>query len=238
MDETGCFWGGLPEKTLDAKERNGTGGKQAKQQLTWAFFVNAEGENEDPVVISTSVSPRCFKNLQSPSRLYNCSNLANSKAWMNTEIMTTIMSKLNRELKRNDKHILLFMDNVPCHQQTLSGQFSNITVQFLPKNTTSKSQPLDAGIIANWKVLYRKRMLRYVCSQVDGEKNASEIVKSINVLMAIEWGRQTWNDVRQSAITKCFQKTGLYPRDEPIEDDHFEGEELANLKTIMDRIYA
>ena len=238
MDETGCFWGGLPEKTLDAKERNGTGGKQAKQQLTWAFFVNAEGENEDPVVISTSVSPRCFKNLQSPSRLYNCSNLANSKAWMNTEIMTTIMSKLNRELKRNDKHILLFMDTVPCHQQTLSGQFSNITVQFLPKNTTSKSQPLDAGIIANWKVLYRKRMLRYVCSQVDGEKNASEIVKSINVLMAIEWGRQTWNDVRQSAITKCFQKTGLYPRDEPIEDDHFEGEELANLKTIMDRIYA
>ena len=23
---------------------------------------------------------------------------------------------------------------------------------------------------------------------------------------------------------KCFQKTGLYPRDEPIEDDPFEGE--------------
>ena len=157
---------------------------------------------------------------------------------MNTEIMTTILSKLNRQVKRNDRHILLFMDNAPCHPQTLSGEFSNIAVQFLPKNTTSKSQLLDAGIIANWKVLYRKRMLRYVCSQVDGEKNASEIVKSINVLMAIEWGRQAWNDVRQSTITKCFQETGLYPRDEPIEDDPFEGEELANLKTIMDRIHA
>ena len=238
MDETGCFWRGLPEKTLEAKGRRCTGGKKAKQRLTWAFFVNAEGEKEDPVVIGTSVSPRCFKNLQSPSRPYNCSYFANSKAWMNTEIMTTILSKLNRQLKRNDRHILLFMDNAPCHPQTLSGEFSNITVQFLPKNTTSKSQPLDAGIIANWKVLYRKRMLRYVCSQVDGEKNASEIVKSINVLMAIEWGRQAWNDVRQSTITKCFQKTGLYPRDEPIEDDPFEGEELANLKTIMDRIHA
>ena len=73
-----------------------------------------------------------------------------------------------------------------------------------------------------------------VCSQVDDEKNASEIVKSINVLMAIEWRRQTWNE----RSTKCFQKTGLYPRDEPIDDDPFEGEELANLKTIMDRIYA
>ena len=104
---------------------------------------------------------------------------------MNTEIMTTILSKLNRQLKRSDRHILLFMDNAPCHRETLSGQFTNITVQFLPKNTTSKSEPLNAGIIGSWKVPYRKRMLPYVCSQVDGEKNACEIIKSINVLMAI-----------------------------------------------------
>lgn len=159
MDETGCFWRGLPQKTLDAKGRRCTGGKKAKQRLTWAFFVNAEEEKEDPVVIGTSVSPRCFKNLRSPSRPYNCSYFANSKAWMNTEIVTTILWKLNRQLKRNDRRILLFMDNAPCHPQTLSRHFSNITVQFLPKNTTSKSQPLDAGIIANWKVLYRQRML-------------------------------------------------------------------------------
>ena len=56
--------------------------------------------------------------------------------------------------------------------------------------------------------------------------------------MAIEWGRQAWNNVCQSTITKCFQKTGLYLRDEPLEDDPFEEEELANLTTLMDRIYA
>ena len=85
--------------------------------------------------------------------------------------------------------------------------------------------------------MYVKRMLRYVRSQVEAEKNASQIVESINVLMAIIWWRQAWNDVCQSTITKCFQKTGLYPRDKPMEDDPFEGEEFANLKTIMDRIY-
>ena len=120
MDETGCFWRGLPETTLDAKGRRCTGGKKAKQRLTWAFFVNAERAKEDPVVIGKSVSPRCFKNLQSPNRPYNCSYFANSKAWMNTEIMMTILSKLNRQLKRNDRHILLFMDNAPCHPQALS----------------------------------------------------------------------------------------------------------------------
>ena len=144
MDETGCFWCGLPEKTLDAKGRRCTGGKKAKQRLTWAFFVNREGEKEDPVVIGTFVSPRCFSNLQSPIRPYNCSYFANSKAWMNTEIMTTILSKLNRQLKCNDRHILLFIDNAPCHPQTLSGQFSNITVQFLPKNTTSQHHQIKA----------------------------------------------------------------------------------------------
>ena len=76
MDETGCFWRGLPEKTLHAKGRRCTGGKKAKQRLTWAFFVNAEGEKEDPVVIGTSVSSRCFKNLWSLSRPYNCSYFA------------------------------------------------------------------------------------------------------------------------------------------------------------------
>ena len=204
-------------------------GEKAKQQLTWAFFVNVEGEKEDPVVIGTSVSPRCFKNLQSPSRPYNCSYFANSKAWMNTEIMTTILSKLNRQFKHNDRHILLFMDNAPCHPQTLSGEFSNITVQFLPKYNTSKSQPLDAGIITNWKVLYRKRMLRYVCSQVDGEKMRPKSSNPSTFLWPLSEGDKPGT---------MFANHEVYPRDEPIEDDPFEGEELANLKTIMDRIHA
>jgi len=81
----------------------------------------------------------------------------------------------------------------------------------------AKSQHVQitaTAIIANWKVLYRKRMLHYVFSQVDGEKNVSEIVKSINFLMAIQWGRQGWNDLCQNTITKCFQKPGFEVRSE------------------------
>ena len=109
------------------------------------------------------------------------------------EVMTEVLGKLNRRLKRKGRQILLFMDNAPCHPQSLTGQFSNINVTLLPKNTTSKTQPLDAGIIASWKVKYKRRLLRHVCGQVDGVKNTTEIVKSINVLMAIEWGRQAWD---------------------------------------------
>ena len=45
-----------------------TGGKKAKQRLTWAFFANAAGGKEDPVVIGKAAKPRCFKNLQNINR--------------------------------------------------------------------------------------------------------------------------------------------------------------------------
>lgn len=41
MDETGSFWRCLPGTSLNEKERRCSGGKQAKQRHTWAFFVNA-----------------------------------------------------------------------------------------------------------------------------------------------------------------------------------------------------
>ena len=45
----------------------------------------------------------------------------------------------------------------------------------------SKLQPQDAGIIAHWKVLYRKRMLQYVCSQVDGEVRTELLYDDLHV---------------------------------------------------------
>ena len=33
-----------------------------------------------------------------------------------------------------------------------------------------------------------KDKIQYVCSKVDGKMNASEIVESVNLFMAIEWG--------------------------------------------------
>ena len=75
---------------------------------------------------------------------------------MNAGIMTEVLSELNHRRKRNNSRILLFIDNPHCHPESLKDSFSNIKIVFLPKNTTSKTQPLDAVIIANWKVKYNK----------------------------------------------------------------------------------
>ena len=50
-------------------------------------------------------------------------------------------------------HILLYIDNCTAHPKV---HLSNIKLIFLPPNTTSQLQPLDAGIIQAVKMIYRK----------------------------------------------------------------------------------
>ena len=95
--------------------------------------------------------------------------------------MTNILESLNRRLQVKQRKVILFMDDAPCHPASLQDELS--------KNTTPKTQPLDSGIIASWKCSYKKRLLRHVCSKVDGSNSASDNVKSVDLLMSIEWGR-------------------------------------------------
>ena len=230
MDETGQFWKALPNKSLSESGRRCRGGKKAKQRCTWAFFVNASGGKEEPVVIGRSAKPRCFKHLKDNTRLYKCHYFSNKKAWMRTEVMVNILTKLNRRVRNEGRSIILFLDNAPCHPPELKDQFSHIKIIFLPKNTTSKTQPLDAGIIKLWKVKTRRKLLRHVCSKI-GAETASEIVKSVHLLQSIQWGKQAWDEIPPETIKKCFAKVGLYP-EEDHDDDPFEGEETMDLEQM------
>ena len=133
-------------------------------------------------------------------------------------------------MKREDCHIIPFLDNAPCHPNALIDRFSNIKVAFLPKNTTSRTQPLDAGIIKLWKVKIK----------INGQKTASEIVMSVNLLMAIQWGKQAWDEISQDTIAKYFNKVGLVPDANTIEgnddDDPFEGEDMLSLEELCKKL--
>ena len=49
---------------------------------------------------------------------------------MRTEIMTTVLTKLNSKMKRGNRHIILFLDNASCHPSSLKGVFSNVQIKF------------------------------------------------------------------------------------------------------------
>ena len=73
--------------------------------------------------------------------------------------MEVALERFNRKLVFEDRKIIIFLDNAMCHPESMIGQFLQIKIIFLPKNTTSRLQPLDAGIIQSFKVKYRKRLV-------------------------------------------------------------------------------
>ena len=63
---------------------------------------------------------------------------------MTSKIYKDYLQTLDKKMRRQKRHILLFVDNAPSH---LDLKFRNLTVKYLPPNTTAKIQPMDQGII-------------------------------------------------------------------------------------------
>ena len=86
---------------------------------------------------------------------------------MTTEIMIQVLTALDCKLDVKNRKVLLFLDNAPSHSEIIQGNLKNIKLVFLPKNTTSQLQPCHASIIQNFKVKYRKQLLKHVISRID-----------------------------------------------------------------------
>ena len=99
-------------------------------------------------MIGKYAKPRCFKG-KSNDHL-PVTYFSNSNAWMTAAIFTEWLSGWNDELIACGKKILLLIDNCSTHPQNCC--LSNISIEFLPPNTTAILQPLDIGIIKNFKL--------------------------------------------------------------------------------------
>lgn len=80
---------------------------------------------------------------------------------MQVSVWRDYLDRLNQLMRRQNRNILLLADNAPTHLIDETIQLSNIKVHFLPPNTTSHLQPLDAGIINSFKVRINKNYYYY-----------------------------------------------------------------------------
>jgi hypothetical protein len=105
---------------------------------------------------------------------------------------------------------------------------------WLPPNATSEYQPLDQGIIHNWKTHVKKQFVMFMAKTFDEGKNLSE---EMHVLRAIEWGIQAWEwDVTPTTIQSCWRRSqcidfGAFPA--PSADIWTESEETVNSIRIL-----
>jgi len=72
--------------------------------------------------------------------------------------------------------------------------------------TTSKVQPLDGGIIANFKAGFRKELIRFTLRHIE----EGEIPK-VEMRSAVIWTALAWANVTPITISNCWRTVGLLP---------------------------
>jgi hypothetical protein len=116
--------------------------------------------------------------------------------------------------RMHGKKVLLLLDNFPAHELAVQfledaketgGGLQNTTVKWLPPNATSVHQPLDQGIIKNWKTYVCKQFVRFMVETFDAGQDP---MAKMNVLRAVRWGINAWeNEVMLGTIQNCWARS-------------------------------
>ncbi|CUS12717.1 unnamed protein product [Tuber aestivum] len=111
------------------------------------------------------------------------------------------------------QHIALVTDNCPTHLQPTSVLIdykgppppilSHVTLVYLPPNTTSFLQPLDAGIIAFLKAAYQRRYAQFMVEYFNSYGKAP---LKIDILQAIYLIADSWDAVTEDMIVYYWKK--------------------------------
>ena len=207
MDETGLFYRLEPDRSLATQRLSGR--KKDKERLSIALCTNADGSHKlNPLIIGKFAKPRCFINVNLTNLPMTYHN--NSKAWMLTTLFQDWLQEFDKEMARKygNQQVLLLLDNCPSHK-TDGMVLSNTDVHFLPPNTTSKIQPMDAGIIMSFKRHYRNLHIKWILTQVE-EGNDIKNLK-MNVLQAIQFIIRSWDEITPETIRNCWNHTKILP---------------------------
>ncbi|CAB5367928.1 unnamed protein product [Rhizophagus irregularis] len=150
-----------------------------------------------------------------PKRIYNIDETGlfyqnlpityqnNSKAWMLTTLFQEWLQEFDYQvgIKHRRQRVLLLLNNCTSHKlENLT--LSNVEICFLPPNTTSKLQPMDAGIIMSFKKHYR-----WMLEKVEASQHIQDL--KMDVLQAIQYIIQSWDEVSVNTIRNCWNHTKI-----------------------------
>jgi hypothetical protein len=76
---------------------------------------------------------------------------------MTAATMEEWLNMLNAKTKKENRNVVLFLDNVICHQKV---KLQNVNIAWFPANATSVLQPMDMGVIYTFKPHYKQFMLQ------------------------------------------------------------------------------
>ena len=142
---------------------------------------------------------RCFKGVT----ILPCQYKPQRKSWMDSEIFSDYVRKLDTRFDAGGRKIVLIIDNCPAHPNV--DNLKAIQLLFLPPNTASKTQLMDQGVIRALKAFYRtnvvRRQIRYV--------HEGKTTPKINILQAMRILVTSWHAISINTVKNCFRKAGI-----------------------------
>ena len=205
IDETGLYQKRILDHSLATESRSGI--KKSKDRITLTLTVNGNRtEKLIPQVIAKSKNLYCFKNIN--RRLLGVEYRYNKTKWMTSLICEEFLHQFDNKIR--GRRVLLLIDNFSVHELAtklvggLQG-LENTRVIQLPTNTTSHWQPIDQGIIAQFKLHYRQQWVSYILHEFDSNRDPN---KTVTLLQAIQQSTFAWNQkVTSITIEKYFWKS-------------------------------
>ena len=189
-----------PDRGLSNSKRSGVKGK--KQRLTYAFTTNANGTDKRPAfIIGKAERPQSFQKKTGHELGFLYRN--NAKAWMTSHLYQDWIKDWDKDLKANNRKILLLQDNFSGH--IVPPDLQAIRVVNFEPNLTAHIQPMDQGIIRCFKAHYRARFIQRAVDRYDEGITPAEIY-DINQLQAMRMAESAWRDHLQKSMilaTRC-----------------------------------
>ncbi|RAW29132.1 hypothetical protein PC110_g14509 [Phytophthora cactorum] len=195
-----------PARSICTKAARGV--KKDKTRITVALTANTDGTDALPAfVLGRAKQPYCFKKRSAEELGFEYRS--NEKAWMTGLIFREWLLDLDRNMRACGRHVLLLIDNASSHK---TGDIicTNVRVELLPPNTTAFLQAMDAGIIALFKVAYRRKQLRWLYDKIKNGDSIGKKVYAVDQLQAMQWSKDIWRELQgKRTIESCFRHTGI-----------------------------
>ncbi|XP_014454460.1 tigger transposable element-derived protein 1 [Alligator mississippiensis] len=210
-DETGLFYKKMGNRTYLTKEQSvASGFKAFKDRLTLLFCANASGDFKCKLLLVYRAKNPCA--LKGKNK--KCLPVAwhsNKKAWITYVVFedwlqNSFVPEVKEFLAKKNLSfmVLLVLDNVPGHMsESLSFVEPDVSVMFLPPNTTSILQSMDPGVIKTFKSYYTKRLYRQIVNDFRGFPTIDNEVTDI-VRLAKWLGGEGFEDSEDVEVVKLI----------------------------------
>ncbi|XP_065280702.1 tigger transposable element-derived protein 6-like [Dermacentor albipictus] len=131
---------------------------------------------------------------------------------------------------RKKLKVLMLLDNCSAHH--VNAHLKAVEVLFLPPNTTTKLQPMDKGVIANFKVHYRRRVIEHLLIDVHTADNVAGM--KVPLVKAIFFASGACRDVKR--LTLCLGLSHMdfvFAYEDLVATEDFTTEEVAG--SVMEK---